>query len=333
MRDAERVLEPLGIAASEEAIYLALVRSPGCDLAALARAASVTRAETQQAIASLQRKGLITTSATRVPKYFPAPPEPALEALILERERELQEIRVLATEMMRAYANERERSGENLVEIVSGPAILDALRNLEATTVEEAMAFAKGPYLQELPETPEATNPDQMANLERGVRYRVVYERAEFETDPEMIRHVEWCISKGEEARVFGGLPLKLHIVDRKVALVPLSLDDPSPEHAMLVRARPLVAALVLLFESVWERSSSLESMRGGGPPGTAEELTELQRQVLARLGAGMKDATIGRHLGISERTVRRHVAELLQILGAATRFEAGARAAHRGWL
>ena len=49
-------------------------------------------------------------------------------------------------------------------------------------------------------------------------------------------------------------------------------------------------------------------------------------RALLALLGSGAKDETIARELGLSERTLRRRSADLLRRLGAANRFQAGAR-------
>jgi DNA-binding NarL/FixJ family response regulator len=48
---------------------------------------------------------------------------------------------------------------------------------------------------------------------------------------------------------------------------------------------------------------------RIGPDPGLAEPLTRREREVLERLSAGMTDRCIGRELGLSEVTVRRHAA------------------------
>jgi DNA-binding NarL/FixJ family response regulator len=50
-------------------------------------------------------------------------------------------------------------------------------------------------------------------------------------------------------------------------------------------------------------------------------------------LAAGMKDEKIARSLGISLRTLSRLLSEVMQELGASSRFEAGVRAAKLGWL
>ena len=63
------------------------------------------------------------------------------------------------------------------------------------------------------------------------------------------------------------------------------------------------------------------------GPRGS--ERTFLLRQLLS----GAKDEQIARTMGLSLRTVRRRIAELMIELGADTRFQAGAEAVRRGWL
>ncbi len=48
-------------------------------------------------------------------------------------------------------------------------------------------------------------------------------------------------------------------------------------------------------------------------------------------LAAGLKDEAIGRQLGIRLRPVNRRTSQLLERLGARTRFQAGLRAARQG--
>jgi DNA-binding NarL/FixJ family response regulator len=53
--------------------------------------------------------------------------------------------------------------------------------------------------------------------------------------------------------------------------------------------------------------------------------------QILRMLGAGLKDEAAARSLGLSLRTYRRRVAELMASLGAESRFQAGLRARELG--
>ena len=49
--------------------------------------------------------------------------------------------------------------------------------------------------------------------------------------------------------------------------------------------------------------------------------------------GRRRKDEQIARALGMSVRTVRRRVADLMDELGADSRFQAGVEAVRRGWI
>src|SRR3954464_6083413 len=53
---------------------------------------------------------------------------------------------------------------------------------------------------------------------------------------------------------------------------------------------------------------------------------------VMEQLLLGVPDATASRRLNMSPRTFSRRVAELLDLLGVATRFQAGVVAAQLGW-
>ncbi|MFW6722123.1 hypothetical protein ACHZ98_18570 [Streptomyces sp. MAR4 CNY-716] len=54
---------------------------------------------------------------------------------------------------------------------------------------------------------------------------------------------------------------------------------------------------------------------------------------VLAELSRGTPDTVACRNLHLSPRTYSRRVAELLECLGAESRFQGGAQAVRRGWL
>jgi DNA-binding NarL/FixJ family response regulator len=54
---------------------------------------------------------------------------------------------------------------------------------------------------------------------------------------------------------------------------------------------------------------------------------------VLELLAAGCTDASVAARLEVSVRTVRRSMAAIMSRLGARSRFQAGLKAADRGWL
>ena len=72
-------------------------------------------------------------------------------------------------------------------------------------------------------------------------------------------------------------LPLKLNIVDRKVAAVPLDLKHPNlGGGTLIVRTSSLLDALHELFEFVWERAAPLRL--ASGDPVADRDLTMSRR-------------------------------------------------------
>jgi DNA-binding NarL/FixJ family response regulator len=93
-----------------------------------------------------------------------------------------------------------------------------------------------------------------------------------------------------------------------------------------------LLDSLVALFESVWQHAVEVKPRTEAAQLLTGTPEGEL-RQLAHLLAAGMTDVAIARHLGISERTLRRRLKDLMDELGVDSRFVAGVRAAARGWL
>lgn len=88
-----------------------------------------------------------------------------------------------------------------------------------------------------------------------------------------------------------------------------------------------LVSGAYALFEAAWETATDLAAFFDPDRP----RIDAQARTVLHALGSGMTDMTAARELGMSLRTYRRRVAELLAALGADSRFQAGVRAGELG--
>jgi DNA-binding NarL/FixJ family response regulator len=115
-------------------------------------------------------------------------------------------------------------------------------------------------------------------------------------------------------------------MIDRRVLI--LAGPPTAPVRAFtIIRAADVILAVSSLFWAAWESATALADFRRDRPPA----LTDQSRAILTRLGAGLKDETAARQLGLSLRTYRRRVAELMTLLGAETRFQAGIRARELG--
>jgi DNA-binding NarL/FixJ family response regulator len=88
-----------------------------------------------------------------------------------------------------------------------------------------------------------------------------------------------------------------------------------------------LVSGAYALFEAAWDTATDLAAFFDADRP----RIDAQTREVLYALGSGMTDVTASRELGMSLRTYRRRVAELLVALGADSRFQAGMRAGELG--
>jgi NarL family two-component system response regulator YdfI len=74
-------------------------------------------------------------------------------------------------------------------------------------------------------------------------------------------------------------------------------------------------------------------SHTAGSSSQPGQELTEREREVLAAVGRGERSKEIALRLGITERTVKAHLASIYSKLGVDSRAAAIAAAAQRGWI
>ncbi|GAB1509201.1 BTAD domain-containing putative transcriptional regulator [Actinophytocola sp. KF-1] len=160
-------------------------------------------------------------------------------------------------------------------------------------------------------------------NVDRGVRYRAVFPDAE-----RLSGKVTGLALAGALVRTDTTVPMEVVVIDGSVALLPA---DASGDGVAVLRLPTAVGATVELFERIWSAAVALN------PVDPVEEdhggLTPRERDLLALLWAGYTDGSAGAKLGISVRTVRRTVADIMNRLGARSRFQAGAKAVDRGWL
>jgi DNA-binding NarL/FixJ family response regulator len=119
-------------------------------------------------------------------------------------------------------------------------------------------------------------------------------------------------------------------VIDGAVVVLPVdrTAGGHSPGTAVF-RLSSVVTTTMELFERVWP---SAVPMSPTEPPDAAEP-TAREKELLVLLFSGGTDESAAARLGVSVRTVRRMVADLMNRLGARSRFQAGAKAADRGWL
>lgn len=324
-------LEAVGINPSEERLYEVLLEHPGAPVSAIATATGLSRSTVSAVLRSLEHKGIVTHTPDRQPRYFPTPPDVALEMLIAERQEALQRVR-LAVSRFQEKAR-RGRDGRHaderatLIQIVRGREAQAAVFNhIQRAAREEVIGFDRPPYVI----ATSAVNKSEFETMRRGVRYRGVYGGGALEL-PDAAERIRACMEAGEEARVFRDVPLKLIAADRRVAMVPLDLAR-LEDAALLVRSSSLLDALYELFEAIWSRATPITLTRSGelDTAGNSALVSERLERLVPMLAAGLNDKTIAYQLGISQRTLDRYMREFMRGLDARTRFQAGWLAALR---
>ena len=158
-----------------------------------------------------------------------------------------------------------------------------------------------------------------------GVRRRSICtkEAIEHEETAELIAR---AIADGEEYRLTAEDPPTDLLIADDVALV--CLDATGQAGGVLVRAPHMVSMLADYFELLWAKAVPL-----GGDDGDEGPLPGVQRQILRLAAQGFKDESIARVLGLSSRSVRRHMEKLSSRAGASNRLTLGIAAAQLGWI
>ncbi|MCP9206869.1 helix-turn-helix transcriptional regulator [Streptomyces sp. NEAU-Y11] len=129
------------------------------------------------------------------------------------------------------------------------------------------------------------------------------------------------------ETRVARIPALAAVIADHERALV--CADSAVGRRASVIRSGGVIRPLLALFDGVWRNAVVVSDRIDFGDKGR----TEIAQQILERLRAGVTDDVAARELAMSVRTYRRYVAEIMALLGATSRFQAGVRAAELGLL
>ncbi|MDX6238196.1 MAG: hypothetical protein QOG10_3011 [Kribbellaceae bacterium] len=158
-----------------------------------------------------------------------------------------------------------------------------------------------------------------------GLRYRAIYPDTA-RTAPTLCRHLGAMSVAGVAVRTMPQVPMNALIIDGSVAVLPADSTNGS---VAVLRLLSVVTTATELFERVWPDAVPLAD--SDVPVDT--DLTPRDREMLRLLALGVTDEVAAAQLGISVRTVRRMVSQIMSRLGARSRFQAGVKAADRGWL
>jgi hypothetical protein len=326
----DKLVAALGLPPEVARFYLRILPLSGWSAADMAAALDVGQAEFDVLAADLVASGTVILGADGVEVLPPAQAlsqiiESAADRARAAHEQLLSVSRAVPHLVADSAGDQRVRVGENVVPIDGEVTHVGSV----GKTLTELLERTGGEVRWLRPDQWNQPWEDDLKNLiaheiAGGRRVRGIYPVRAL-TEAPAVLHARLDI--GEEVRVLPEVPSRLLIIGTTHALVPEPLGNTATTPRIMVRQPGIVGGFVLLFEQLWAQASPLREYERG-----AKGL-ESRRLLLQQLAAGAQDDQIARRLGMSLRTVRRRVAELLEELGAESRFQAGVEAAKRGWL
>jgi DNA-binding CsgD family transcriptional regulator len=319
------VLDVWGLDEGAEAVYRAVLRNPGRDVAWFA--AHLER-EDQQVTRELD--GLVNVGLARreADGFSAGPPATTLHPLVNAelsdldgRRAQLDAVRASFASFAADHVVGRSRGwAEAPFELLSNTESFAAVEDLHRSTRGEVLCSHQVLNI-------DVSSPPYVDLLERqlaaGRPMRALYPR-DVVDDPRRLAYVRRWAGLGEVVRITHQQVPYMAVFGDQVAIVSSGSDRGNSEGRILLRAPALVSLVTELFGCYWERSVPIHST----PVGLGRNE---RAEILEGLMLGAKDEALARQLGVSLRTVRRRVADLMAELGATTRFQAGMEAVRRG--
>ena len=172
---------------------------------------------TQRCLAALERKGLITHSPEQVRRYFAAPPDIAVEALMARRQSEAPRghhgiARIAKTADGARHAEER------IVEIPSREAAVQLFLQVMQSAEREILCLERLPGLVSAYDRPDDVQLQRLAKGKCGSR---TITDSSLLNVPGTLNRLRIATRAGEQYRIFPSLPFKLVVTDHRIGIIP----------------------------------------------------------------------------------------------------------------
>jgi sugar-specific transcriptional regulator TrmB len=221
-------LEELDFSPYEARILLALLNLGSGNTAQLSRVSGVPRTSTYQILEELNRKGLAQRLGGDGPAVWGSPGRDAvfdlMDAAEEERLRERRERTARLRDLVSEAIPDDSTGAGPYVHIIQGARHVSRMyERMVSEAATELLIFNRPPYSGGA----EEINPKVLAALHRGLKAQVLYEGPQWRAKGAGGFRTAMAVyhAAGAEGRLVDELPLKLAIVDRKVAL--LAMPDP----------------------------------------------------------------------------------------------------------
>ncbi|MFD9869588.1 helix-turn-helix transcriptional regulator [Streptomyces niveus] len=322
-----------GVSPAEEEIYRHFLRNPDTSADDIHLLVHTEQDDARRSLDRLRELGLLHPDSSHE-CVSPADPGVALARLTDARLNALHEELRRVMQARDLVDGLRAEQGSRLPP-VQGIEQLEGLSEIR-NRIDDLAFFARDeilsvePYTKLSAENIERSRPLDLRCLRRGVRIRNVVLAAALDDLPTR-EYLRELVRRGAQIRVAENITERILVYDGRTALVPVDPQN-TARGALLAHKSGLVSNIIALFEKIWTQADDLLTVTKEASD-AVDGLSEIEQQVLISMCTVGKDEAGARELGISVRTYRRHVADLLQSLGAASRAQGALLARERGWI
>ncbi|WP_328969536.1 LuxR C-terminal-related transcriptional regulator [Streptomyces sp. NBC_00239] len=282
----------------------------------------IPQAEVKKAVRSLVERRLLLAVGTPEAHYVAASPDAASDELVHPVAQQARQLRSAADrlrdELTPVYEGglARRLRRPAVEELHSVSAVRDQLTRLAAQATFEVLTSQPGGARDEDVLQEAMTRTEEL--LGRGVRMRTLYQHtAQFSATT--TSYVEIVSELGAEVRTLGDGFMRMIAFDQEVVVI--ELRD-NPLGALVIREPNIVGFLVATFERMWGQAEEFPTNHGRDQAIFASD--KAKEDIIRLLLLGEQDKVIARRMGMTVRTCQRHIAKIMERIGAKSRVHAG---------
>ena len=265
----------------------------------------------------------------------PVGPDAAASGLVTPAENQIRDLQSSVTEIrtrMMALApayfeDRRNRNHSEAFDLIADVSAVQSVLNEHARRCKtEIMTVQPGGARPA--ELLSAVRSPMLEALDRGIDNRTIYQHPA-RTDLVTRAYASDATKRGACIRTTQEVIDRMIIFDREVAFLPERGVTTRVTGAIVIREPTLIGYLCDVFEHLW--NAAIPFQPDSDRTRAVDE--DVKRAVIRLLAKGHKDETVARRLGMSVRTCRRHISEIMDELETTSRFQAGVEATRSGLL
>lgn len=252
------LLKQNGLSEQESKVYLVLLNNPNSTPTQIQNLVGIAQTKIYEVLSSLLSKGLIAEElAGKKIAYIVLNPETSFESIIQKKENEFRAFTDNNEKLVQLASEIYKNSDSDIspfyqLEHLSDPvSIRDRMFYYIGNAKKELLIFLKPPYVSYSGEF------DSL--MTKDLKVRTLWEYPPDQKSKDMLKKIE--LEPNDEVRFIEELPLKLFIIDSKIAILALGTNGSRVGSINTIFLNePIVAQfMVEIFESRWKKAISLD--------------------------------------------------------------------------